>query len=82
MSATLDRRGFIGPLLASTAGLLIAPDALLWRPTPADMARPLVVPGALLTMEQIMADPVVRAAIEEFPRARSLALAARKAPKY
>lgn len=49
----MNRRAFFGRLLASTAGLLIAPEALLWRPTPADLALPLVASGALLTLEDI-----------------------------
>ena len=49
----MDRRGFIGRLLASTAGLIIAPEALLWRPDAKAVALPAVSAGALLTLQQI-----------------------------
>ena len=51
---SMDRRGFIGRLLASTAGLIIAPEALLWRPGVDSASLPLVYPGATLTLRQIV----------------------------
>jgi hypothetical protein len=50
----MNRRGFLGRLLASTAGLLIAPEALLWQPSPLP-DLPLVVPGSLLDLKTITA---------------------------
>lgn len=49
----MNRRDFIGRLLASTAGLALAPEALLWRPEPGVLGLPPVVSGAPLTIEQM-----------------------------
>lgn len=46
----MNRRGFIGTLLASVAGLALDPKTLLWRPT---VDAPLAAPEALLTLNQI-----------------------------
>ena len=49
----MDRRDFIGRLLASAVGLAIAPKDLLWRPESGVVGLPPVAPGAVLTLEQI-----------------------------
>ena len=49
-----DRRAFLGRLLAGLGGLALAPTDWLWRPGPRDaLTLPPVVPGSLLTLQQI-----------------------------
>lgn len=47
----LDRRAFIGTLLASIAGTAISPASILWRPSPE--AAAVVDPKALLSLHQL-----------------------------
>jgi hypothetical protein len=49
----MNRRDFIGRLLASTVGLALAPEDLLWRPEPGVVGLPPVIPGAPLTLEHL-----------------------------
>ena len=51
---SLDRRAFLGRLLAGLGGLTLTPTDWLWRPGPRDaLTLPPVVPGSLLTLQQI-----------------------------
>jgi hypothetical protein len=46
----MNRRGFLGTMLASVGALTIDPATLLWKPTP-ELAP--VVPTSILTLEQM-----------------------------
>jgi hypothetical protein len=49
----LDRRRFLGTLMASIVGAVVAPKALLWSPSP-ELGLPPVAPQALLTLDAIV----------------------------
>ena len=48
----MNRRGFLGALMASLVGTAIAPSEVLWMPSP-EKGLPIVAPHAFLTLQQI-----------------------------
>ncbi len=54
----MDRRGFLGTLLASVGVLAIDPSKFLWQPEATAVA--VIDPGAILTLERITHEMLVR----------------------
>lgn len=49
----MERRAFIGTLLAGVAGTIFADKTILWAPVPENVTAPVVASDALLTLDQI-----------------------------
>ncbi len=62
MPTTLNRRGFLGLLMAGTAGLML-PNDTLWMPS-SEMSLPPLKPEAIIGLEQMTKELVSRLAVK------------------